>query len=369
MEFGISFLPDADPAVRAPADYFAAALELASLADAGGLRAVKMTEHYLHAYGGYCPSPLAFLAAVAARTSRVRLVTGCVLPAFHHPVQLASEAAMVDALSGGRLEVGFARAYLPYEFAALGVPIDESRARFEATVDAVVRLWTEQGVDAETPFFRYRGATVLPRPTQRPHPPVWCAAVRTPESFEWAGRQGHRLLVSALRGPSRGLPALIASYRQAYRRHHPHAPAGERVAISLPLYVAAHDARAAREADPYLRRYLAVWSDAAGAWDDVAARDYPGYSGMAEVLRATSPEAMRAERSAVVGSPARVREVAAWLGEVVGVDEVLWQVDFGSLPFELASRSLRLFIDQVLPHLSAAPTRAAAAEPVPSVVG
>ncbi|HYH81164.1 MAG TPA: LLM class flavin-dependent oxidoreductase [Longimicrobium sp.] len=354
MEFGISFLPDVDPTVCAPADYFAGALELAEMADAGGLRAVKMTEHYLHPYGGYCPSPLGFLAAVAARTTRVRLVTGCILPAFHHPLQLASEAAMVDALSGGRLEVGFARAYLPYEFAAFGVPLDESRARFEATVDTVVRLWTEPGVSVETPFFRLAAATSLPRPTQRPHPPVWCAAVRTPDSFVWAGRRGFGLLVSALRAPDHALPGLIAAYRRAYREHHPHAAGHGRVAISLPLYVADGDAAAARESDAYLRRYLDVWADAAGAWDGVSGRDYAGYTGMGAALRATTPEGMRRERSAVVGSPARVREATRWLGEVVGVDEVLWQVDFGSMPREVASRSLALFLDEVLPHLSTA---------------
>jgi len=310
-----------------------------------------MTEHYLHPYGGYCPAPLAFLAAVAARTRRVRLVTGCILPAFHHPLRIASEAAMVDALSEGRLEVGFARAYLPYEFAAFGVPLDQSRARFEATVDAVVRLWSEPGVSVETPFFRLAAATSLPRPTQSPHPPVWCAAVRTPGSFEWAGRRGFGLLVNALRSPDHALPELIAAYRRAYREHHPHAPGGGRVAISLPLYLARSDARAARESDAYLRRYLAVWADAAGAWDGVEGKDYPGYTGMAAFLRAASPQAMRRERSAVVGSPARVREVARWLGEAVGVDEVLWQVDVGSMPRELAARSLALFLDEVLPHL------------------
>src|SRR6185312_9074176 len=104
-----------------------------------GFDYVKMTEHYLGNYGGYCPSPLTFLAAVAGQTSRIRLMTGCVLPAFHHPVQLAAHTAMLDALSGGRLDVGFARAWLPYEFQALGVPLDSSRDRFEATIRAVLR--------------------------------------------------------------------------------------------------------------------------------------------------------------------------------------------------------------------------------------
>ncbi len=101
MFHGLSLLPDCVPETKAPHDYFRDVLLLSRLADQGGMSHVKMTEHYLGGYGGYCPSPLAFLSAVAAATSRIRLMTGCVLPVFHHPIRLASEAAMVDAISGG----------------------------------------------------------------------------------------------------------------------------------------------------------------------------------------------------------------------------------------------------------------------------
>jgi alkanesulfonate monooxygenase SsuD/methylene tetrahydromethanopterin reductase-like flavin-dependent oxidoreductase (luciferase family) len=77
---------------------------------------------------------------------------------------------MVDAISGGRFEIGFARAYMPYEFAAFGVPIDESRKRFTATIDAVLCLWRETDVTIEAPFFTLCQATSLPRPPQIPHP-------------------------------------------------------------------------------------------------------------------------------------------------------------------------------------------------------
>src|SRR5438067_12875426 len=112
MQFGLSFLPDATPRTKSPADYYRDAVEFSVKADQAGLQFVKMTEHYLHAYGGYCPSPIAFLSGVATRTRRIRLLTGGILPVFHHPLQLAAETSMLDAISGGRAEVGFARAYL-----------------------------------------------------------------------------------------------------------------------------------------------------------------------------------------------------------------------------------------------------------------
>src|SRR5262249_25121779 len=144
MQFGLSFLPDHSPKTMAPRAYFEAALELARIADEGGLGYVKMTEHYLHPYGGYCPNPLIFLSAVSQRTSAIRLLTGGILPIFSHPLKIASDAALLDAISGGRVEIGFARAYLPYEFDAFGVNLDESRSRFYETVRTVLRLWTEE---------------------------------------------------------------------------------------------------------------------------------------------------------------------------------------------------------------------------------
>ena len=97
-------------------------------------------EHYLYDWGGACPNPCVFLAAAAAITTRIRLTTGAVLPAFRHPVQLASELAMLDQLSGGRLDVGFARGFLPGEFELFGVPMGESRQRFEAGLAVALLL-------------------------------------------------------------------------------------------------------------------------------------------------------------------------------------------------------------------------------------
>jgi len=140
-------------------------------------------------------NPIIFLSAVAALTRRIRLVTGAVIPIFNHPIKLAGETAMLDAISRGRLDVGFARAFLPEEFDAFERSMDESRARYEHGIEAVVKLWTEENVVHQDPFYRFGPLTSSPRPVQQPHPPIFVAAVATPQSFEWAGRQGHGLMI------------------------------------------------------------------------------------------------------------------------------------------------------------------------------
>jgi alkanesulfonate monooxygenase SsuD/methylene tetrahydromethanopterin reductase-like flavin-dependent oxidoreductase (luciferase family) len=350
MRFGLSFLPDATPRTKAACDYYDDALELSARADEAGLHFVKITEHYLHPYGGYCPSPVAFLSAVAARTSRVRLLTGGVLPVFHHPLELAASTSMLDAISGGRAEIGFARAYLPYEFEAFGVDMDGSRKRFVETVDAVIRLWREPEVTIENDFFAFYEATSLPRCTQQPHPPVWVAAVQSRQSFAWIGQEGHNLLVTPGLAGYGALGELLSIYRECFTDgDHDRAP---QIALSLPVFVAESEARAAERADPYLARYLDVWRNAAEAWNATASTDYPRYSGLAHGLRAESPETMRTRKAALVSSPERVRDEIAWLEQELGVDVLLMQVDFGAMPGDLARSNLELFLEQVWPTWS-----------------
>src|SRR5262245_16298830 len=125
MQCGLNFFPSCRPAWKSGEMYFREALDLCEFADNLGYATVKIVEHYFRPYGGYSPSTLIFLEAVQ-RTSHVRLVTGAVLPAFNHLLKLAAELAMVDCISGGRLDAGFARAFLPHEFEAFEVSMEEN---------------------------------------------------------------------------------------------------------------------------------------------------------------------------------------------------------------------------------------------------
>src|SRR5271163_4588124 len=144
MQVGIQFFPDVGPGVgpgqKSARDYWQEALHLVGLVDHYAYSHVRTIEHYFNAYGGYSPNPLVFLAAASQRTKTARLVTGAVLPAFNHPLKLAGELAMLDAISNGRLEIGFARAFLPHEYSRFGIDVNTSRARFEEGMEQVRRL-------------------------------------------------------------------------------------------------------------------------------------------------------------------------------------------------------------------------------------
>src|SRR3989454_8591061 len=141
MKFGLNFFPSFRLRDASTAAYFAQCLRLAERADQLGFSSVKTVEHYFFDYGVHSPNPVVFLSAVAARTRRIRPITGAVIPAFNHPVKLAAELAMLDNLSQGRLDAGFGRAFLPKEFEVFGVPMSESRERFEEAIAIIPRLW------------------------------------------------------------------------------------------------------------------------------------------------------------------------------------------------------------------------------------
>src|SRR3954465_7159759 len=190
MKFGINFFPSFRPEDSTTADYYEQCLRLAARADELGYHSVKTVEHSFYDYGGHSPNPCVFLSAVAARTRRVRLITGAVIPAFHHPAHLGGDLAMLDNMSRGRLDAGFGRAFLPKEFEVYGVPMSESRDRFEEAIGVIKRLWQgENGVHPRR-FWGFHGVRLMPPPYQKPHPPIWIAAISSEESFTYAAKNG-----------------------------------------------------------------------------------------------------------------------------------------------------------------------------------
>src|SRR5713101_7924716 len=262
MEFGVQFFPAVGPEQKSAEQYWREALALAQLAERLGFTNVRTVEHYFCSYGGYSPDPLIFLSAAAAVTRSIRLVTGAVLPVFNNPLKLAGQIGMVDAISAGRLEVGFARAFLPHEFARFGVSMDESRARFDEGLEQIRRLLEEERVTAQGRFHSFEKVTSLPRPTQKPRPPFWIAALSTKESFENAGRQGHHLMGIPLAGAQ--MAELIKIYRDAWKAagH----PGQGRVMLAFHMFCAETREKAAEVAHEPLNIYLKSIVNAASDW-------------------------------------------------------------------------------------------------------
>jgi alkanesulfonate monooxygenase SsuD/methylene tetrahydromethanopterin reductase-like flavin-dependent oxidoreductase (luciferase family) len=116
------------------------------------------------------------------------------LAPFYHPLRLAEEVALLDLLSGGRVNWGAGRGFARVEFEAFGVPPDESTSRFRETVEIVLKAWTEERLTFAGEHFRFEGIEVLPKPAQRPHPPVWMAA-SSEGAIEWAAGRGFSILM------------------------------------------------------------------------------------------------------------------------------------------------------------------------------
>ncbi len=339
MEFGLSFLPDLDPNQKSAQQYFEEALILSDIAESYGFQYIKMTEHYLHPYGGYCPNPLTFLASVAARTKTIRLMTGCILPAFNHPLKIAAETAMVDAISHGRLEVGFARAYLPYEFEAFEVDINESRERFIMAINLVRELWMKDSVSVNNHYFKFKNVNSLPKVQQTPHPPIWCAAVNSRQSFSWIGEQGFNLLVTPQIGPLDKLLDYINIYRESLIPSINDSNCS-RVAISLPVIVSDTKIKAHALAKIYLDKYLSTWNHAIGCWTERNVQSYPGYSRIPEIVSAIKPEDMISNKQALVGTPQDVLSDIEFINKKLGINIILLQIDFGGQPLSISCETL-----------------------------
>src|ERR1700676_1258621 len=137
MEFGIPPFPDVNPEEKPAAQYFSESYAIVERAEQLGYTHVRSIEHHFTPYGGNSPSSIVMLTGLAARTKTMKLITGAVIPAFNHPLKIAGELGMLDAMSNGRLYVGFGRAFLPHEFRRFEVSRDESRARFIEGIEQV----------------------------------------------------------------------------------------------------------------------------------------------------------------------------------------------------------------------------------------
>lgn len=142
-------------------EYYAQLLDTIEWTEALGFGGAWVPEHHL-ADDGYIPSPLIVLAAIAARTKSMRLGTSVALAPLYNPVRFAEDCAVLNILSGGRLEMGVAIGFRRREFEALGVDVTKRGRMFDEWLDIVTRLWAGETVDSEGPFFPVQGAKVMP---------------------------------------------------------------------------------------------------------------------------------------------------------------------------------------------------------------
>lgn len=242
---------------------FERALQRIEIMEHAGYDAVWLTEHHFNDYS-VCPSIPVMGAYAAARTRRLRIGAAVTLAAFYHPIRLAEEIALLDVLSGGRVNWGAGRGFDPREFEAFGVPPAESHARFREAVDVVLKAWTHERFSYQGRFHSFEDLEVLPKPLQRPHPPAWVAASSN-EAVRWAAEAGHTILMSP--HPTH---AEIGEQRALYEREleaHGHSIEGREIPVARLIAIAATDDEAREVAANGVKWLLKTYVNPAGRAD------------------------------------------------------------------------------------------------------
>lgn len=347
MEIGLATFADL-AAGQSPQQRMKHLLEEAELADQLGLDVFAVGEHHRPDY--LVSSPATALAAIAARTERIRLSSAVTVLSSEDPVRVFQQFAHVDLVSGGRAEIMAGRGSFTESFPLFGQDLDDYDELYAEKLDLLLRLRADTHV---TWSGRHRaplhGAAIYPRPVQDPLP-VWIAVGGTPQSVVRAGLLGLPLMIAIIGGEPRRFAPLVDLYRQAIERGG-HPPEAARVGINTHAFVASDGAEADRLFAPH---YLEVMNRIGRE------RGWPP-SGLREFQALRSPQGALA-----AGSPQEVAEKLLMEHELFGHDRYLAHISIGAVEHADVLRSMERFGTEVVPVVREELARRAAPAPAPA---
>ena len=347
-------------------------LEQIVLADEVGFDYVWFVEHHFLTTFSGSSAPEVIISALARMTKRIRLGFGVVILPNHHPVQVAERVAMVDHLSGGRVDFGVGRSS-PYEQEGLGIDPRDTRGIMEESLQIVPKIWRTEGTFSwEGKYFNIPPREVLPKPRQDPHPPIWMACTQ-PSSYEMAAKYGTGVLSFGSGTPS-GMKEHVDKYRENIKNA---TPAGSFVNNQWANFTIGHcgdnntearalGAQAIKEFfgpnRPYTADRKEVYEKLLDAWggvpDDLQPHfqrllgggetDLGGGGASRAMLGELSPDILCERGVIVAGDPDSCIECVK-RHEEIGIDQLLLIMQTDQIPHEKVSRSLELFGKEVIP--------------------
>lgn len=334
MKFGI-FLLMQSPTARPSSEIYTRALEIVQTAEQLGFEAVWLAEHHFTNYS-HSSQPFVFLSYLAARTRRIRLGTAIVPLPLHDPLLVAEQAATVDVLSNGRLELGLGRGYQQYQFDRLAAHKEEDPAAFDEMVDLTVRALCGElfCFDGKT---RHVPETLLyPHAVQQP-PPIWYVVNSTnADAVAAAARRGFNLFTGVLEPISKltNVRTQVEALGLAHR---------VRIGTQRPVFVTHSESETVEAVEEV------QWNGRVS----VSMRHDLGQIVNGIVLPQSLPnepslETILADK-VVIGSPEHCIHQIRRIQEGLGVDTFNCSFWFGDLPQERILASMRLFAEQVMP--------------------
>ncbi len=346
MKFGLLFLPTFDAAIHGDsAGLYQQLFEQVDVAEAHGYDAVWVAEHHFTRYGGDVPNPAVLLAAIAQRTKRMRLGTAGVALPINRALNTAEQLAMIDAMSGGRLDIGVVRAFLHFEYEALQVDMNESRERFNESVEILLGTWANERFSYHGKFNHFDNVELRPRPVQK-KPRIVVGSVMTPESVRYAGLNGFDLMVIPYAVSLAGVKQIVQLYHAALEEGG-HRPAEHNVLGAFHLYLERDEASAIATVREPILRYVQHLIDSVAL--DKWSKDYVGYTGMVDKVRAVQNFDLLYDQRTLFGDPKHAHATMAAIIDS-GITELAFLTVMPGLPHLKILDSLRLFASEVMPH-------------------
>jgi alkanesulfonate monooxygenase SsuD/methylene tetrahydromethanopterin reductase-like flavin-dependent oxidoreductase (luciferase family) len=349
MKFGILHFFEHPAGGKTEQRLFKEQLDTLRAAEDMGFDAVWAPEHHFTEYG-FCASPMLTLAAMTSVTKRIRLGSGVVVLPFNDPVRIAEEGAMIDLMSDGRLELGVGRGFQPVEFKGFGIDQASSGEVFEEALEIIQRAWTADAVRFEGKHFTVPAHAVRPRPLQKPHPPIWMAAVSEP-SFEMAGRRGHNLLCSLVPGfKNEEMPRFLDTYENALRAAKHDASAREIGALCM-VYCAETTAQARQDfGDPVLWYYRMLAKYVAPPGAETPAPGYEDYARIRHFAHTVRWDELLESGALICGNPDLCVAQIEKIRSRYGFTQLLCWTRLAGLEHRKVLASMDLFATRVLPH-------------------
>jgi alkanesulfonate monooxygenase SsuD/methylene tetrahydromethanopterin reductase-like flavin-dependent oxidoreductase (luciferase family) len=338
------------PSIAGSADYRAFDQALAEVEEAErvGLDAIWLAELHGAPERSVLSAPMTVAAAIAARTSTIKIGIAVQVLPLSHPLRLAEEAATIDQLSNGRLIYGIGRSGVVRTYEDFGISYAESRERFAEALEILKGVWTQPSFSYEGKYSSFKNVTITPRPVQKPYPEMRMAAA-TAETFPQIGKLGLPIFVAVRQGPFSQLANSIKAYRKAYTEagH----PGHGKVFLRVPAYVAETRDKARAEAKDSIMGFFKFQAELGRD----SARRAGGALAVERLKRIEQLENLSYDQALATqiivdephGFAARLREVQ----EEIGLDGILAELNCGGkLPQDRVLNSLRLLCQEVKPQ-------------------